>query len=248
VVSEQKENRDADDVSVPEEPVIRKRLDGRQKFYGALMLFVVVVGLPILTVPSLRNRLQSRVTAIKAAIEGGVEPVTAEIAEESAPFPEEYERYATTFPGPSRSLPLDRIFTARPDLPAVPEGSPPALMTPEVSGVGQPVLTEEFEEERPEPDAAEDDSDDGLGYNQGEVEKDAYALLLKSYPKVEEMVQDSDPALRFLSWGAVQRGEDLYWVRLVFQNEEDAEVEYIWQVEIESDRVLPLSHNARSIL
>ena len=221
--------------------------DGRQRFYGVLLLFVVIIGLPIVTVPSLRHRLASRVTAIKAAIGGGVDPVIVEVGEEQVPFPKEYERYATSFPGPGGSLPLDRIFTAQTAEPDPQAYSPPALITPEQADTSEPISTAESEDAPAEPDVLEPDSDDGLGYNQGEVEQDAYALLLESYPQVAEMVEGSDPALRFLSWGAVKRGEDLYWVRLIFQTDENVEVEYIWSIEMESNRVLPLSHNARSI-
>jgi hypothetical protein len=235
-------------VSDSKKRVKRARYDGWQRFYMALLVFVVVVGLPIVAVPSFRSLLESRVASISAAIGGRVDPVTVAVGEKSAPFPEEYERQATLFPGPDRSLPLDRIFTARSDDLAVPEGSSTALFSPEPARTGQPVPEAESEGEGPsEPAADESDSDNGLAYSQGEVEQDAYALLLESNPKVAEMVEGSDPALRFVSWGAVKRGEDLYWVRLIFQNDTNAEVEYIWRVEPGSKKVLPLSYNARSI-
>ena len=248
MVSDKKGIRDPADVSDLKGGQKQVRYDGRQRFYGALLLFVVIVGLPIVTVPSLRNRLATRVAAIKTAIGGNIDPATVEIGEEPAPFPKEYERFADSFPGPDQSLPMDRIFTARTDEPDPQTYSPPALITPETASTGKPVPVAVPEEEASEPDAAETDSDDGLGYNQGEVEQDAYAMLLEYYPQVAEMVEGGDPDLRFMSWGAVKRGEDLYWVRLVFQTDADVEVEYIWSVEMESKRVLPLSHNARSIL
>jgi hypothetical protein len=249
VVSDQKISRDSDDVSDEKGRMKHVRYDGRQRFYGALLLFVVIVGLPIVAVPSLRERLSTRVAAIKSAIGGYIDPVSVEIGEEQAPFPKEYERFAASFPGPGQPLPLDRIFTARMKGTDSKDYSPPALMTPEPASTGKPVPEpDSVSEETPSlPGASESDSNDGLDYNQGAVEQDAYALLLKSYPKVAEMVEGGDPALRFISWGAVKRGEDQYWVRLIFKNEENVEVEYIWSVEIESKKVLPLSYNARSI-
>lgn len=247
MVSEKKVNRDSSDGSALKGRVKYMRYDGRQRFYGALLLFVVIVGLPILTVPSLRERLEARVEAIKGAIGGGIDPATVEIGEEQAPFPKEYERFTASFPGPGQPLPLDRIFTAREDEPDPGAFSPPALITPERASTGKPVPVPESEETPPEPGIGESSSDSGLGYNQGDVEQDAYALLLESYPRVAEMVKGGDPDLRFMSWGAVKRGEDLYWVRLIFQTGENVYVEYIWAVEMGSKSVLPLSHNARSI-
>ncbi len=249
MTSDMNENRDAADVSDLKRHVKRARYDGSRRFYGALLLFVVIVGLPVVAVPSLRERLSTRVAAIKTAIGGYVDPVSVEIGEKQAPFPKEYERFAASFPGPGQPLPLDRIFTARTKETDSKDYSPPALMTPEPAITGKPVPEpDSVSEETPSGSGApESDSNDGLDYNQGAVEQDAYALLLKSYPKVAEMVEGGDPALHFISWGAVKRGEDQYWVRLIFKNEENVEVEYIWSVEIESKKVLPLSYNARSI-
>ena len=247
MVSDKQRTQDPAGVSDTKRRVKQVRYDGRQRFYTALLLFVVIVGLPIVGVPSLRHRLADRVAAIKDAIGGRIEPVTAEIADEQAPFPKEYERYATSFPGPGRSLPLDRIFTARKEEPDPETYDPPALITPETASTGRPFSAAVPEEDTAAPEKVESDSEDGLGYNQGEVEQNAYAMLLESYPQVAEMVQGGDPALRFLSWGAVKRGEDIYWVRLIFQTGDNPKVEYIWRVELESKRILPLSHNARSI-
>lgn len=247
MISEKKTNRSSADDSDSKSRVKHTRYGSGQRFYGALLLFVVIVGLPVVTVPGLRNRLETRVAEIKDAVSGRIEPVVVEVDEEQAPFPEEYERYATSFPGPGEPLPLDRIFTARKEEPDPGTYSPPALITPELADTGKPVLDVESVEEELESDAAVSDPDDGLGYSQGDIEQAAYGLLLESYPKVAEMVEGGDPALLFVSWGAVKRDEDLYWVRLIFQTDENVEVEYIWQVEMESNKVLPLSHNARSI-
>jgi len=247
LVSDKQVSQDTARVSNPGKQAKRPRYSGRQRFYMALMLFVVVVGLPIVTVPSLRHRLETRAAAIKDAVRGRTGPVTVETSEEQAPFPEEYEHYTTTFPGPGEPLPMDRIFTARKNQPDLDADSPPALISPERSDAGKPAFVPAPDVEKSEQDAAESDSGGGLGYAQGEVEQEVYDILLESSPKVAEMVKGSDPALRFLSWGVVKRGEDLYWVRLIFETDENPNVEYIWSVEPGSKQVRPLSYNARSI-
>lgn len=219
--------------------------DGRRRFYGALLLFIIIVGLPMVMVPSLRSRLAARISAFRDAISGQSGPLVAEMGKEQKPFPEEFERPESTFPGPESPLPMDRVFTESSGERKPQTGAPPALMTPESADA-------EVERSIAEPDAPSADSEaagseNGLDYAQGEVEQEAYGMLLESYPEVGEMIKDGDASMRFLSWGAVKRGEELYWVRLVFQTEENPEVEYIWQVELESGRVLPLSHNARTI-
>jgi len=250
VVSDKKASQDPAGAANLKKQAKRPRTDGRQRFTLALLVFVVVAGLPVVTVPSLRHRLESRVGAIKGAVSGRIDPVTVNTDEAQAPFPEEYERVATLFPGPGEPLPLDRIFTARmgqPD-PDPKAYSPPALISPERSDAGKPAFVPEPDMDLPGPDAPESDAGDALGYARGEVEQNAYDILLESYPQVAEMVEGSDPDLRFLSWGAVKRGDDLYWVRLIFETDGNPNVEYIWSVELESKRVLPLSYNARSIL
>ncbi len=86
-----------------------------------------------------------------------------------------------------------------------------------------------------------------LKYQKGQIEQQAYDLLLKSNPTVAGMVQGNNPSLHFKSWDAANRGEDTYWVRLKFQSNGNPEEEYIWQVKIQANQVTPLSYNARSI-
>ena len=52
---------------------------------------------------------------------------------------------------------------------------------------------------------------------------------------------------KFLSWDAAGRGEDIYWVRLKFRSEGKTDIEYIWQVQLQSKQVTPLNYNARSL-
>jgi hypothetical protein len=213
--------------------------NARKRFYSILLLFVVVVGLPIVSLPSLRHRLVTRIVAFQEAILGKSGPVTANMDEEQLPFPEEFERPA---PAESDFFPMDRIFTAQSADSAPQLDTSYALITPESA-------TDDtaFSDSAPEEDTSESDSDDGIVYTQGEVEQEMYALVLREYPRVAEMVNGDDPSLRFQSWGGVKRSEDIYWIRLVFQNDEDHDVEYIWQVELQTNKVLPLSYNARTV-
>jgi hypothetical protein len=213
--------------------------DARKRFYSILLLFVVVVGLPIVSLPSLRHRLVARVVAFQEAIMGKSGPVMANMDEEQQPFPEEFERPDSA---ESDFFPMDRIFTAQSADSGPQVDTSYALITPESA-------TDDTASSgtAPEEDTSESDSNDGIVYTQGEVEQEMYALVLKEYPQVAEMVNGDDPSLRFQSWGGVKRSEDIYWIRLVFQNDEDLEVEYIWQVELQTNQVLPLSYNARTI-
>ena len=86
-----------------------------------------------------------------------------------------------------------------------------------------------------------------LKYQKGKAEQDAYDLLLKSIPAVVGLLQGNNPSLKFKSWDAANRGEDIYWVRLKFQSEGNADAEYIWQVKLQSNEVTPLNYNARGV-
>jgi len=83
-------------------------------------------------------------------------------------------------------------------------------------------------------------------FRQGEMEKQAYGLLLQWNPNVDQMVRGSNASLQFKNWSAAKRDEDTYWVRILFQNAADrTEVAYIWEVKISSKQVTPLNYNAR---
>jgi hypothetical protein len=83
-------------------------------------------------------------------------------------------------------------------------------------------------------------------FSQGEMEKEAYGLLLQWNPNVDQMVRGGNASLQFKNWSAAKREEDTYWVRLLFQNATDkTEVAYIWEVKISTKQVTPLNYNAR---
>ena len=66
--------------------------DKRGRIYTGLLVFVVVVGLPVVTVPALRNRLAARVHGLRSAISGEIEPVRVQVGGNTEPFPSEYEK------------------------------------------------------------------------------------------------------------------------------------------------------------
>jgi hypothetical protein len=105
-----------------------------------------------------------------------------------------------------------------------------------------------IKEDPVDPDEPElSDSDErGPQYSKGTIEQEAYGLLLASNPAIAGLVQGANPSLRFVSWDAASRGEDLYWVRLKFQEQGKPETEYIWQVRLETKQVTPLNYNART--
>jgi hypothetical protein len=237
----------------------------RQRIYGGLLIFVVVAGLPIVGLPSLRERLSQRVLAFKLAMSNNsIVPVTVHVGENKQPFPAEYESPVPVLPSPPKLPPLDRIFTlernkhSEPAQPGQPSRNParmPALVSPESprasSGRKEIVAPDRPElsvqrEETPE-DLADSARSDEPKYKKGQIEQNAYDLLLKTFPAVAKMVEGGNPALSFKSWDAAIRGNDIYWVRLKFQSKESSEVEYIWVVKLQSNQVTPFNYNAREI-
>jgi hypothetical protein len=210
----------------------------RQRVSMALLLFVVIAGLPIVGVPQWRHRLSERVSTLKTALSGEIKPATLEVGANNNPFPREYENPEPVVPKPPVLPPMDRVFTAQPSPPV--SRPRPARETARIKE--PPPSPEPSEPAAETPPAAAEPR-----YQQGKTEEEAYDLLLSSNPKVAGMVRGSDPSLKFKSWDALGRGDDVYWVRLKFQSEEDPDAEYIWQVKIQSKEITPLSHNARTL-
>jgi hypothetical protein len=211
-----------------------------------LLVFVVVVGLPIIGVPYLRHRLSMRVMELKSGWAGDIKPATLDVGANHEPFPAEYQKFVPPVPRPPDLAEVKRVFDMAPPSQASPR-SPRAssgltkikILPPLPEKTAEPVLQADSQMDKP--------AESALKYQKGKAEQDAYDLLLKSNAKVAKMVEGSDPSLKFKSWDAANRGEDIYWVRLKFQSEENPEEEYIWQVKVQSNEVTPLSYNARSI-
>ncbi len=231
----------------------------RQRIYGGLLVFVVVIGLPIVGVPSLRELLSQRVLAFKRAFsDNSIVPVTVKVGENKQPFPAEYERPAPILPSPPKLPALDRIFTlernkyVQPPQPVQPVPTPPATprasvnrKEPATADRDRPELS--VKKEAPPEDLTDSTQSNEPKYKKGEMEQNAYDLLLKTFPAIAKMVQGSNPELHFKSWDAASRGNDVYWVRLKFQSKESSETEYIWMVKLQSNQVTPFNYNAREI-
>lgn len=211
-----------------------------------LLLFVVGIGLPLIALPPLRQRLSSRVEALREAYGGRIRAmVLARVGENKEPFPEEY-----ALPEP----PLPRS----PQIPAVsyePADSPSVRSNPGVRILRIPALSAEAVpppesdriESTPGGETVAAEADQPL-YRQGAVEKEAYELLLKLSAAMDRLVQGGEASLKYASWDALKRGETIYWVRVGFSSGADQiRVEYIWQVDLQAKQITPLSFNARAL-
>ena len=236
--SEAKEKR-------PENARIRdpRKWTARAYFYGSLLLFVVVAGALLLAVPALRSRLVQRSRDLYGAIFGTRAPVMANVSDQQSAYPEEYEREAYAFPDPGQGIPEDWIFRRPSGGSAEVQDGTSSLISPPIeepdTGMVAGKAASEVEPGTEEPDQ-------GIQYSTGKTENEAYTLLLSKYPKVAALVRGKDPSLQFLSWDGAEVQEGVYWVRLIFETGGNRDV-YIWQVNLQSGEVRPLSYNARTV-
>ena len=211
-----------------------------------LLIFVVGIGLPLIALPPLRLRLSSRVEALREAYGGRMRAVVlAKVGENQEPFPAEY-----ALPEPPLSqypqIPAASHEPAEP--PAVSAGPAVRILripapAPEPAAPVQPDRVESAPAE--EPTASE--ADQPL-YRQGVVEREAYDLLLKLNATMDRLVQGGDPSLKYESWDALKRTETIYWVRVGFSSVADqSRIGYIWQVDLQTKQIAPLSFNARAL-
>ena len=219
----------------------------RRRVYGGLLLFVIVAGLPMVTVPAWRNRLFTRVHALKTAFAGETRPVMVQAGANLEPFPAEYERPTPPSVAQILKIPSAPVVLAQPQKEAPPVRST-TRRTLRIPAVNRAPRSDEGEESGVQGQSAPvTDSEKQPKYGQGTIEKEAYDLLLNSNPAVAELAQGNNASLKFLSWDATGRGEDIYWVRLKFRSEGKPDTEYIWQVQLQSKRITPLNYNARTL-
>jgi hypothetical protein len=218
----------------------------RRRVYGILLLFVIVVGLPLAAVPKLRNRLVTRAQVLGDAFAGKQAPALIQVGESHEPFPAEFERPAPPVPQVIH-IPQHAEVHSTAEGGYVPRGGeihppsragiPEALQPSSSQGEGLSEQAETGLEEAPA----------GPKYKQGAVEKDAYDLVVQSDPAIAEIAKGNNPSLKFKSWDAAGRGDDVYWVRLILQTQTEPDAEFIWQVNLQSKQVMPLNYNAHTI-
>ncbi|HSW39040.1 MAG TPA: hypothetical protein VLL97_06065 [Acidobacteriota bacterium] len=220
----------------------------RQKIYHGLLGFVIIAGLPMLFVPGLRETLSDRVTAIRTAISLQTPPVVMTIGVDTEPFPEEYLK-----PEPPIRLPAQASASIRTIYPGEKSSVPSIKPQPQDQVVAdtqryRPLLLRDGPvAEATDAAIMQEKVEKGPVYSQGEKDREAYELVMRFNENLARMVRGEDPERYFKSWGSAHRGGDLYWVRVTFQMDESPDQEYIWEVNLESGRVSPLSFNARRI-
>jgi hypothetical protein len=219
----------------------------RRRVYGSLLFLVIAAGLPMTTVPALRHRLMSRMHVLKTAFSGDTSPVMAQVGEKQEPFPAEYERPSPPSVAHVLKMPAAPTYDA-PEKEVAPARTAPRR-TLRIPPVGEPLPSADKGEASDEQSksAPAIDSENQPKYRQGTIEREAYDLLLKSNPAIAGLAQGNSPSLQFLSWDAAGRGEDIYWVRLKFRSEGKPDIEYIWQVQLQSKGITPLNYNARTL-
>ena len=186
--------------------------------------------------------------ALKTAFAGETSPVMVQAGENHEPFPAEYERPSPPSVAHVLKMPTAPIIYGAPKKEEAPARSAPRR-TLRIPPVGEPLPSADKGEASDEQSksAPAVDSENQPKYRQGTIEREAYDMLLKSNPAIAGLAQGSNPSLQFLSWDAAGRGEDIYWVRLKFRSEGKPDIEYIWQVQLQSKRITPLNYNARTL-
>jgi len=227
-----------------------KRWRYHQKAYLGLLIFVVIAGMPIIAVPSLRMRLRTRTQVLRAAAlgEAPVQPsITATVGANREPFPKEY------FQAAARPSYLPKLETPPRASFRITVGGdePPATMT--VGDPGASAKTRAQTADAGQAGAADARPSAGASggesqYRKGTTEQEAYDLLLGANQILAGMLKGSDPALKYQDWGAAHMGQDSYYVMVSFVQISDNTVrKYIWNVKLATKEVVALSSYAREI-
>lgn len=222
----------------------------RRRVYAGLAVFAGASFLAMILIPAWRVRLSDRLAELRSALRGDTPALELGVGENQEPFPAELERPSRAAAPAAQGPAPDIVFNVAPQprRPSYPAPSRPRSQSPAEKSAAPspaPVLIDETAGKAPTADSAPGEGEPR--YSTGALEREAYELVLKSHPAAAELVGGSDPELRFLSWDAAPRGNDIYWVRLRFKSEEDREMEYIWQVTLGEKKAAPLNYNARSL-
>ena len=204
----------------------------RRRIYGGVLIFAAAVFVSLTVIPAIRARLVDRVHFLEAAASGGTQPVITPIGENDIPYPDEFMRPSSSavVSRPTGESTQKRLIVVQSDVSSI---TPPVLLGS--ADAGRFAETEQ------------DDNEDSPRFLQGEIEREAYEKTLAANEKLALMIQDGNHELSFKTWGAALMDGGVYWVRVIFQNESGADVEYIWQTDISSGKTAPLNFNARSL-
>jgi hypothetical protein len=227
--------------------------------YTGLLIFVVIVGLPLIAIPSLRQRLKTRFDMVRAAIRGEQPPpppAFARVGQNQVPFPREYEQ-----PQPRSAFlaglvaPREHASIVITDQGGVPTIIPAPLKrtlgspapVPSKGKPGTPPAPLASVPAQAETETAGSASSEPV-YKKGEREQEAYDIVLSANQTLAGMIKGSDATLRFQGWAAANMGEGSYYVMVTFvQTADNVARKYIWNVKVSSKEVTPLSSYAMSI-
>ncbi len=224
-----------------------------QRLYSALLIFVLVLGLPIVTIPRLRSMLRTRVQTLRAALMGEPvihPPVTLKVGENQGPIPKEYEhkqadQHLPFLPPtvPAARSPYTIVLGGESPTPQVKapvpaakrkQATPDSVAPPATEAAAAPVQAENAASE--------------IRYQKGKSEQEAYELLVSTNPTLAAMVTGSDPSLKFQDWSAASKGQEEFYVMVTFIHVADNEArKYIWSVKLATKQISPLSAYAREI-
>jgi len=202
----------------------------RRRVYGGILIFSVAVGITLTGVPALRARMVERVHILKTAMTGEIQMDILPIGENDIPYPEEFMR-------PRPSAPAAR--------PPVIQANNQSIRPPALLGMADSRSSINSNDEGDDDDK---NNENEIRFQQGEIELEVYEKTLAVNEKLAGMTLGGNSELSLKTWGVTHRNEDIYWVRVVFQNASGAEVEYIWETNITSGRSVPLNFNARNLV
>jgi hypothetical protein len=212
----------------------------RNIFYLALIILILAAGLPQLLIPALRQRLQERSVVLRESLSGASgkpKGVTAQVGENTVPFPKEYERVVQPLPQlPPQIFNQDHVYRPVPAEPGAQRRRASSKKT-------------ESGSENTKEAAASQDADTGQSepeFLQGKMEQEAYDILIQTNSVAAGLIRPGNALGRFSGWAAAKIDEDTYLVRLTLVKD-GTDVPYIWQVRIGAKQNAPLNFNARSL-
>ena len=220
----------------------------RLRVYTGLLLFIVIAGLLLVSIPSLRRRLSTRSHELIAAISGETKPAGVQIGSIKEPQPELFKVPIPSVPHPftlPQALKSFNFGGSQKPAPSAPAMARKPVLSYEPIHLSPtrkdaPEFSENVDKTAPNAEESE------VIFKQGKSEQEAYDILLQKSSAVAGLVHGSDPSIKFIAWDAANRQDDVYLVRLKFTNE-GVESIYIWQIKLQLKEVTPLSSNAKSI-